>query len=69
MGSLLQLTIDYETFYTDKANGGYQRVSRVARYEHLLGVVSNNVLAKLTGVTPARVADIRKRRKLERGFS
>lgn len=47
----------------------YQRVSRVARYEYLLGVVSNNVLAKLAGVTLARVADIRKRRELERGFS
>lgn len=43
--------------------GPYQRVSRVARYEHLLGVVSNGVLAKLAGVTPARVADIRKRKK------
>ncbi len=47
----------------------YQRVSRVARYEHLLGVVSNNVLAKLAGGTPASVADIRKQRELERGFS
>ena len=47
----------------------YQGVSRVARYEYLLGVVSNNVLAKLAGVTLARVADIRKRRELERGFS
>jgi len=42
--------------------GPYQRVSRVARYEHLLGVVSNGVLAKLAGVTPARVADFRKRK-------
>lgn len=40
----------------------YRRVSRVARYEHLLGVVSNNVLAKLAGVAPARIADIRKAR-------
>ncbi|MHC5208913.1 hypothetical protein [Pseudomonas chlororaphis] len=47
----------------------YQRVSRVTRYEHLLGVVPNNVLAKLAGVTPARIADIRKRRELERGCS
>jgi len=39
----------------------YQRVSRAARYEHLLGVVSNNVLAKLAGVSPARIADMRKR--------
>ena len=38
----------------------YQRVSRVARYEHLLGMVSNNVLAKLAGVAPSRIADIRK---------
>lgn len=38
----------------------YQRVSRVARYEHLLGVVSNGLLAKLAGVSPARIADIRK---------
>lgn len=38
----------------------YQRVSRAARYEHLLGVVSNGLLAKLAGVSPARIADIRK---------
>lgn len=37
----------------------YKRVSRITGYEHLLGVVSNNVLAKLVGLTPARIADIR----------
>lgn len=39
----------------------YQRVSRAARYEHLFGVVPNNVLAKLAGVSPARIADMRKK--------
>lgn len=43
----------------------YQRVSRVARYQHLLGLVPNSVLAKLAGVTAARVADIRKRKNSE----
>lgn len=38
----------------------YKRLSRVAPYEHLLGVVSNNLVAKLAGVTPARIADIRR---------
>lgn len=38
----------------------YQRVSRVSRYKHLVGVVSDNVLAKLAGVSPSRIADIRK---------
>lgn len=47
----------------------YQRVSRVARYEHLVGVVSDNVLAKLAGVSPARIADIRKRKDSKRESS
>jgi len=44
----------------------YQRVSRVDRYEHLVGVVPNNVLAKLAGVSPDRIADIRKRKDSKR---
>ena len=44
----------------------YQRVSRVDRYEHLVGVVPNNLLAKLAGVSPARIADIRKRKDSKR---
>ncbi|MDY7572660.1 hypothetical protein QN377_08710 [Pseudomonas sp. CCC4.1] len=44
----------------------YQRLSRVDRYEHLVGVVPNNVLAKLAGVSPARIADIRKRKYSKR---
>ncbi|UXL41043.1 hypothetical protein N7D90_24605 (plasmid) [Pseudomonas fragi] len=42
----------------------YQRVSRAARYKHLFGVVPNNVLAKLAGVSPARIADMRTRASL-----
>lgn len=44
----------------------FQRVSRVDRYKHLVGIVSNNLLAKLAGVSPSRVADIRKRKDSER---
>jgi len=32
-------------------------------------IVSNNLLAKLARVTPVPIADIRKRRELEHGFS
>lgn len=35
----------------------YQRVSRLERYKHLVGIVSNNVLAKLAGVSPARATE------------
>jgi hypothetical protein len=35
----------------------YVRVSRLERYRHLVGVVSSSVLAKLAGVSPARVRD------------
>jgi hypothetical protein len=38
----------------------YQRVSKVARYKHLVGVVSDNLLAKLAGVSPSRIYGIRK---------
>lgn len=38
----------------------YQRRSRLAPYEHLLGVVSGTVLAKLVGLSPARINDMRK---------
>ena len=37
----------------------YQRVSKASRYEHLLGVVSDGVLAKLAGVSTSRIAQIR----------
>lgn len=37
----------------------YQRVSKLARYSHLLGVVSDGVLGKLAGVSTSRVADYR----------
>ncbi|MDY7536444.1 hypothetical protein RGV33_33010 [Pseudomonas sp. Bout1] len=38
----------------------YQRKSRLTPYEHLLGLVSNNLLAKLVGLSVARIYDIRK---------
>lgn len=38
----------------------YQRVSRVERYKHLVGVISDGVLAKLAGVSPSRIQQIRK---------
>ncbi|RMQ63388.1 hypothetical protein ALQ01_200046 [Pseudomonas savastanoi pv. glycinea] len=38
----------------------YQRRSRLAPYEHLLGVVPGAVLAKLVGLSPARINDMRK---------
>lgn len=38
----------------------YQRRSRLAPYEHLLGVISNNLLAKLVGLSPSRIYLIRK---------
>ena len=44
----------------------YQRISRLARYEHLLGLVSNGLLAKLAGVSPSRVALFRKQKAAER---
>lgn len=44
----------------------YKRVSRVDRYKHLLGVVSDGVLAKLASVSPSRVADLRKQKASER---
>lgn len=47
----------------------FQRVSRLARYEHLLGLVSNGVLAKLAGVSPSRVALFRKQKVSERDSS
>jgi hypothetical protein len=47
----------------------YQRVSRLARYSHLLGVVSDGVLGKLAGVSPARVADYRVQKAAERETS
>ena len=38
----------------------YQRKSRLTPYEHLLGVVSNTLLAKLVGLSVARISDLRK---------
>lgn len=40
----------------------YQRVSRAERYTHLLGVIPNSVLAKLAGVSGARIREMRKAR-------
>lgn len=38
----------------------YQRIARASRYKHLIGVVSDSVLAKLAGVSRTRIADMRK---------
>lgn len=38
----------------------YRRTARASRYAHLFGVVPNALLAKLAGVSPARIADMRK---------
>jgi len=43
----------------------YQRVSRVARYEHLLGVVPHSVLAKLVGLTASRISDMCRQKNSE----
>ncbi|MEZ1477593.1 hypothetical protein QVN01_33995, partial [Pseudomonas aeruginosa] len=40
----------------------YRRVSRAERYAHLFGLVPNNVLAKLAGVSHERIADMRRSR-------
>lgn len=47
----------------------YRRTSRLERYSHLLGVVSNGVLGKLAGVSPSRVADYRAQKASERESS
>lgn len=38
----------------------YRRTARASRYAHLFGVVPNALVAKLAGVSPARIADMRK---------
>lgn len=38
----------------------YRRTARASRYAHLFGKVPNALLAKLAGVSPARIADMRK---------
>ncbi|WP_249352894.1 hypothetical protein [Pseudomonas asiatica] len=40
----------------------YQRVSRAERFVHLFGVIPNNVLSKLAGVSGARIRMLRKAR-------
>lgn len=41
----------------------FRRVSRVARYAYLLGLVPDTLLAELTGVPHTRIADRRKAMK------
>lgn len=43
-----------------------QRISRIARYEHLLGVIPNNLVALLAGVSVGRVAQYRTQKAHER---
>lgn len=38
----------------------YQRVAQASRYSHLLGEVSDSLLAKLAGVSRTRISDMRK---------
>jgi hypothetical protein len=38
----------------------YQRVSKAQRYVHLFGILPNHVIAKLAGVSTARILDMRK---------
>jgi hypothetical protein len=40
----------------------YQRLSRITPYEHLLGIVSDKLLAKLAGVSEGRVGQYRRSR-------
>jgi len=40
----------------------YQRVSRAERFVHLFGVIPNNVISKLAGVSGARIRMLRKAR-------
>jgi hypothetical protein len=42
----------------------YERVSRAARYDHLLGVIPHTLLAKLAGVSASRVQDLYRAKKL-----
>lgn len=41
----------------------YERVSRAARYNHLLGVIPHTLLAKLAGVSASRVQDLSRAKK------
>lgn len=42
----------------------YERVSRAARYNHLLGVIPNTLLAKLAGISASRVRYLSRAKKL-----
>jgi hypothetical protein len=46
----------------------YVRVSRISRYAHLLGKVPNNVLAKLVGLSTARVQQLHRERLRGKGM-
>lgn len=39
--------------------GPFQRISKIAQYQHLVGVVPNALVAKLAGVSSTRVAEFR----------
>ena len=43
----------------------FRRVSKVSRYQHLVGVIPNALLAKLAGVSSTRVAEFRSSCRLE----
>jgi hypothetical protein len=38
----------------------YKRLSKAVRFDHLLGKVPNSLVAKLAGVSTARIAERRK---------
>nr|WP_229653867.1 hypothetical protein [Pseudomonas syringae]QOU99745.1 hypothetical protein [Pseudomonas syringae pv. actinidiae] len=42
----------------------YERVSRIARYDHLLGVIPNALLAQLAGLSTARVQELSRAKKI-----
>ncbi len=42
----------------------YVRVSKAARYNHLLGVIPHSLLAKLAGISASRVQDLSRAKKL-----
>jgi hypothetical protein len=39
--------------------GPFQRISKIAQYQHLVGVIPNALVAKLAGVSSTRVAEFR----------
>ncbi|HGM4964683.1 hypothetical protein N7592_04535 [Pseudomonas juntendi] len=42
----------------------YVRVSKAARYNHLLGIIPHSLLAKLAGISASRVQDLSRAKKL-----